>query len=53
MLFRLKFLFVRCKDGEVVATISAGYADGYNRLLSNNGSVTSNSGTLAVCEIFR
>ena len=36
----------RCVDGEVVATVSAGYADGYNRRLSNNGLVTTGKGML-------
>lgn len=35
----------RCKEGEVVATFSIGYADGYNRLLSSRGIITTIHGT--------
>ena len=34
----------RCDEGDVVATISLGYADGYNRLLSDRGIVTTDNG---------
>lgn len=34
----------RCEAEEVVATVSVGYADGYNRLLSNRGALTTQSG---------
>ncbi|XP_060573250.1 alanine racemase 2-like [Ruditapes philippinarum] len=34
----------RCEEGEVIATLSLGYADGFNRLLSGKGIVTTENG---------
>ncbi|XP_045213700.2 alanine racemase-like [Mercenaria mercenaria] len=34
----------RCEEGEIIATISVGYADGYNRLLSGKGIITTENG---------
>lgn len=38
--------FCRCEEGEVIATIPLGYADGYNRLLSGKGIITTDKGEL-------
>lgn len=35
----------RCEEGEVIATIPLGYADGYNRLLSGKGIITTENGS--------
>lgn len=40
------FFFCRCEEGEVIATIPLGYADGYNRLLSGKGIITTDKGEL-------